>query len=34
LGQRKCVTDERGIRGRRAIQPTKHECHHEREKQW
>ena len=34
LGQRKCMTDERGSGGRRAIQPTKHECHQEREKQW
>jgi hypothetical protein len=34
LGQRKCVTDERGLRGRQAIQQAKRECDHEREKQW
>jgi hypothetical protein len=28
------VTDERGVRGLQAIQPTKRECDHEREKQW
>ncbi len=33
LGQRKCVTDEVAIRGRRASQPAKRECDHERENQ-